>query len=318
MTVEALAANDSEVLEVVTPAAGYSAGEVIQMPDGRAGVVEGLVALISGDPAGIRVRGRVTVAKTSGVVVLRGAPLYWDRSANTATPLQALTGGDFFLGVADDDAASTDATVGVDLNVPPVYTIDALRDASTTAYAATHESLSMAPGKAELKFTTATEAQKVDILSDRSWPITVPFIVEGRFNVIDNGDHAAFDFNIGVASATHASDCDSIAESCFLHIDGNALDIYTESDDGTTEVAADDTDVNFAEGTAVDFAIDARDLTDIQIYINGVLVNGSTVHKLDAATGPLKLLAHLEKSSDDSPGQVNIEKLAVRLMDVAN
>ena len=162
-------------------------------------------------------------------------------------------------------------------------------------------------------FGTTAEAQKVDLLSTRGFAVESNWIVDGVVNVITNGDAAAVDFNIGVANATHATDADSITESCFLHIDGAAVDIFAESDDGTTEVAATDTTVNFTAGTQFYFIIDGRDTADIQIYINGVLMLPSSVFKLNAATGPLKLLAHLEKSSDDSPGTFSIDRFRVRI-----
>ena len=39
---------------------------------------------------------------------------------------------------------------------------------------------------------------------------------------------------------------------------------------------------------------------------------------LDAATGPLKLLAHMEKSADDTPGDVRVSHMAIRTMDLAS
>jgi hypothetical protein len=59
--------------------------------------------------------------------------------------------------------------------------------------------------------------------------------------------------------------------------------------------------------------IDGRDESDIQIYINGVLVLGGTTLTLSAATGPLKALFHLEKTANDSPGVVQLDQLKVRI-----
>jgi hypothetical protein len=63
--------------------------------------------------------------------------------------------------------------------------------------------------------------------------------------------------------------------------------------------------------------MDCRDLTDIQIYINGVNVLPASVFKLDAATGPLKLLAHLEKTSSADLAEIRIAHLAIRTTDLA-
>ena len=62
--------------------------------------------------------------------------------------------------------------------------------------------------------------------------------------------------------------------------------------------------------------MDARDLTDIQLYVDGVLVLGGSVFKLDAATGPIKALAHLEKTSNDTTADVRVGHMAIRTMDI--
>jgi predicted RecA/RadA family phage recombinase len=316
---EATLYKDADTIDVVTPAAGYASGEVIQLADGRAAVVQGLAARVAGDPAALKTSGQVTLAKTASVVILAGDKVFWDRSAGTATPLRAVAGADFAVGVAVLDAASADTTVVVDLNKQPSYTIDALRDPTDTVLVLTAgtPALTMGPGYAKLAFSATAEAQKVDILSKQSIPVDVPFIVEGRIAVYDIGDEGSIDINVGLANATHASDCDSIAESCFLHLDGTALDIKAESDDGTTEVAATDTTVDAVDDTWFDFRMDCRDLSDIQIYINGVNVLPASVFKLNVATGPLKLLAHIEKGANDTPGEIRISHLAIRATDLA-
>lgn len=307
---------NANTLDVTAPEA-MAAGEVFQLPDGRAGVTAGLAGFASGDPGTLLVAGQFTLAKTASVVVLDGDPLYWDRSANTVTPLKAAAGADFFIGVAVGDAASAGATVVCDLNVAPQYVIDVLRDPADTVLVLTAGSpaVTMGPGYAKITFSATAEAQKADIMSVHSVPVTIPFIVEGRIAIYDIGA-AALDINIGIANGTHATDADSITESCFLHLNGAALSILAESDDGTTEVAATDTTVDAVDDTWLDFRMDCRDLSDIQIYINGVLMLAATVFVLTDATGPLKLLAHLEKTSDTSTADVRISHLAIRTTDV--
>lgn len=314
---EATISADKRSVTVTAPSGGYDAGEVIQLADGRAGFVLGLNAIAAGEAAEIQVAGQVTLDKTSGVVVLKGDELFWDRSADTATPLKAVTGADFPIGVSLQDVASAVTSVVVDLNVKPVYVIDVMRDPADTVIVLTAGTVEMFQGPGYLKatFSATAEAQKVDIMSKQSIPVTVPFIVEGRVAIYDIGDNAALDINIGIANGTHATDADAITESCFLHLDGTALDILAESDDGTTEVAATDTTVDAVDDTFFDFRIDCRDLTDIQIYINGVNVLPASVFKLNAATGPLKLLAHMEKTSDNTTADIRVSHLAIRAMD---
>ena len=320
MTIQATPINDSDCLPLTAEAA-LAAGEVLQLPDGRAAYVGGMRALADGDEAGMQTKGRVTLLKTASVVILKGDQVYWDRSANTATPLKAAAGADFPIGVAVDDAAAADATVDVELNVKPVYIIDVMRDPTDTVLvltAGTDMDFSMGPGYINMYLsTTHAEANKIDVLSKHSVPVTIPFIVEGRMAVYDIGDEASVDINVGIANETHASSADTIGESVFLHLDGTALDIKAESDDGSTEVAATDTVVDAVDDTYFDFRFDCRDLTDIKIYINGVRVLSTSTFKLDAATGPMKLLAHIEKGANDTPGHIRISHLAIRTMDFA-
>jgi len=315
---EAALYKDADTITILAPAA-LASGQVVQLPDGRAGYVMGLKAVAAGDPVEIQVGGQAVVAKTANVEILPGDELRWDRSANTATPLHAIADADFVIGTAVDGAAAADTTVVVVLNKRPVYQIDIFRDRSDSVIVKTAgtPSLTWTPGCATLALSATDEIQKVDVLSAAAIPVGVPFIAEGRVAAFDIGDDAALDFNVGVANGTHASDADEIAESVFFHLDGSALDIKAESDDGTTEVAATDTLVNAVDDTFFDFRIDARDLTDIKLYINGARVLAAKTFKLDKATGPFKLLVHLEKTKNDTPGDFRVTHLAIRTMDVA-
>jgi len=312
--------SDPSFVAVTTPAAGYAVGEVIQLPDGRAGALRGLTARTVGQQAAFSVQGKVTLTKGASLVVLKGAPIYWDRSAGSATPLQAAAGGDFYAGVATDDVAAATLTVTVDLNVQPVYLIDLLRD-PVDSVAVGDAVLKMEGGLAKFSILATSEAEKIDALSVASVPVVsgsaIPFIVEGQMRVFDIGSDNTVDMNVGLANATHATSADTIAESVFLHLD-ETLDINAESDDGTTEVAATDTTVDCVESTYFDFALDCRDLTDIQIYINGVNVLPASVFALGDATGPIKLAVHVEKTTGTAVGELRVSKLALRATDLAS
>lgn len=291
-----------------TAEAAYSGGAVIQLRDGRAGVLPADVA--SGDVGGAITCGIVEVQKTTSMVVLDGQRVYWDHSANKAH-IKPVNDRDFYLGTAYGDAASADASMKVILNGKPTFLVDSSQDAFRTVPVLTAGTPAIAPagGAHVMRFSATAEAQKLDLLSARGFAPGAKAIVEFQFTVVDDGDASAIDFNIGVANATHASDADSITESCFIHLDGNSVNINAESDDGTTEVAATDTTVDLTLGTPVLCVMDLRNLADIQIYLDGVLVLGSSTFKLDAATGPLKLLAHLEKSSDDTTAEYYVDHM---------
>lgn len=297
-----------------TPETALTAGQVMQLPDGRAGVPANDIAA---DALGaVAVKGVFTVAKTDSMVVLKGSRLFWDASANKAHLLHR-NDKDFYIGVAEEDATSSATTVKVALNVEPVYTLS-LKSGFVSAPINT-AGFPFVHGTGEgvnLGFSATAEAQKVDALSHRGMAPSTPAIVEALICVNTNGDAAAVDINVGLANATHATDADSITESLFVHIDGASTNINLESDDGTTEVAATDSTVDFTAGTPFLVQFDLRDNTDIQVYIDGVNVLPSSVFKLNAATGPLKLLAHMEKTADDSPGNVSVLLLGARTLDL--
>lgn len=296
-----------------TADADYSAGAVIQLRDGRAGVVSADVE--SGKVIGVHVTGIFEVAKTTSMVVLIGSRLFWDHSANKVHLLHRAD-RDFYFGAAQADATSAATVVRAALNVKPVASV-ALSQGFASAPINT-AGFPFVHGTGEgvnLGFSATAEAQKVDALSHRGMAPAAIAIVDALVCVNTIGDNAAFDFNCGLASGTHATDADSIAESLFVHLD-NALDILLESDDGTTEVTATDSTVNATAGTPFLVQWDLRDLTDIQVYIDGVNVLPASVFKLNAATGPLKVLAHMEKSSDDSPGNMSVLYLEARTAQV--
>lgn len=278
----------------------YTKGDVIQVPDGRAGVI--LDDCTVGLSVGVDVtRGAIyTVAKTTSMVMLIGSRLFWDHSANKAHLLY-VNDRDFFLGVAVDDGTSAGTTIRVALNVEPVYNA-----ALSHGYASIPIQTAGFPsvggggsGMVNLILQAANEAQKVDALGLRAVSVggLAESIVDCLICVNDNGGATAADASIGIANGTHATDFDSVTESLLVHLDGNDLNINLESDDGTTEVAATDTTIDFVEGTPFLVQFDCRNMSDIQCYVNGVLALTASVFKLNAATGPLKPVAHLEKTA---------------------
>lgn len=303
---------DGEMIDF-TPTAALSAGQVLQLPDGRAAFAP--TAIAAGIKGAVQITGIVEVAKTTSMVMLWGSQLFWDASANKAHLLHG-NDADFPLGACQEDAASAATTVKVALNKGPNYTAT-LSDGFATAPINT-AGFPFVHGTGlgcNLGFSATAEAQKVDALSLRGFAVGTKAIVDALICVNTNGDAAAVDINIGLANATHATDADSITESLFMHVDGASTNINFESDDGTTEVAATDSTVDFTAGTPFLVQWDVRDNTDIQVYVNGVNVLPASVFKLNAATGPLKLLAHMEKTADDSPGNVSIPVLGYRIFE---
>lgn len=306
----------------VTAAAAIAAGEVWQMKDGRAAVYVGQNAAASGDRTNFTTTGQFTFTKTASMVLLDGGRAYWDHSAN-AVHYKKVNDRDFYLGRIVGDAASADTTCVVNLNVNPPADIDMLRDAAlsvaTGTAAAGGFGLPAVYGNARgLSLTATSEAQCVDMLSVDRFAVGANAIAEFVFRLGANGSTSAVDFSLGLANGTSTTDADAITEHVLIHIDGGALDIFAQSKDGTTTVTATDTTVDATAGSAVanrfEVWMDTRDASDVQIYINGALVLGSTVFTLGAATGPIGLLAHLEKTTGTATaGPVYIDRAEARL-----
>lgn len=306
-----------------TPAVALAAGEVFQIGDGRAAYTA--VGIAAGALGAARVAGLVKLTKASGFAALKGGRAYWDHSAN-AVSFKKVNDRDFYLGRFAEDGlvAGTDTECSVILNVDPPYDIDILRDGFASVPTGTQAAGGFGypkklGGATLIELTATSEAQCIDLLSVDRFAIGANAIIEAILRIPVNGSGAAVDFNIGVASGTSTTDADAIAESVFFHIDGGSLDILAESDDSTTEVNATDTTVDATAGAAVanrfEFWIDMRDPADIQLYINGVNVLPATVFTLAAATGPLGLLAHLEKTNGTTTGQFVVDALRARFME---
>lgn len=311
--------NCGEVLDYV-PDADITAGEVIQLRNGMAAVFPTGVDYDTSETGGGIVSGVVRLAKTASIVLPEGVRVFWDHSANTATYVAA-NDRDFYVGFSVADAAAADTYVDVMLNRQPIYAIDVSTQPFTTAVTGTEvvgEAGFSGPkryGSAHRMVLTATsEAQKVDILSDYGFAAGANAFVEAEVSIISgSASGGAQDFNIGVASATHATDADSIAISAFVHLDGNSTNINCECDDGTNETAATDTTLDLTASTPFTIWIDMRDLSSVKYYINGARVLSGTTFSMAAATGTLYLLAHLEKTTGTTVYDAKVNYLRARI-----
>lgn len=300
-----------------------SVREVWQLSDGRAAVYAANVTGASGEKADFKTVNHFTMPKASGFVALSGGRAYWDHSANTVS-YRKVADRDFYLGRFVGDAASGDASCVVNLNADPPYDVDLARDAFKSILAGTPAAGGFGypvrlGGAMVLELTATNEAQKVDALSVDGWAPNANWIAEFLIRVNSDGAGATPDFNVGIASATHATDADSIAEHLLAHLDGNAVDIKLQSKDGSTTVAATDTTIDYTEGSdkgqQFEVWFDARNPADVQCYVNGSLVLGSTAFNLAAAVGPLFLLAHLEKTASTDVYKVAVDAARVRFME---
>lgn len=316
--------NHSSIETRVTLQGALGGGEIWQLADGRAAFYDNNAAASSGDRVYIRTEGQVSCIKTNGVVILDGGCVYWDHSANSAT-FEAVNDRDFYLGTAIGDWAAGDTQMLVNLNVKPAYHSDLSRGWSDDGFisakigtvAVTGCNIFRNGSAHNFVHNSTSEAQKLDLLAVNGFAPGANWIIEGAFRVPSDGAGTVVDVNLGIASATHATDADSIAEHLFIHLDANATPINIQSKDGTTTVTATDTTLDYTEGSAlstrVEFWLDGRNPADIQCYINGVLTLGATTFRLDNAVGPLFLIAHTEKTSAADAYEISVDWLRVRI-----
>jgi len=301
--------------------AAISAKTVFQCPDGLAGIAT--ISGTAGQTVPFERVGVFPVAKATGIVFLPGTRVYWDYSANAAT-FRKQGDRDFYLGTCVGGAASADTEVSVDFNVAPKTDIDLFRDGFASAPTGTQALGGFLPPQSlgtsfQFKLDATEEAQKVDALSVDSFANGANAIVEMIFRVEADGGAGTQDVSIGVANATHATDADSITEAVFVHLNGGDTNIYCESDDGTVEVAATDSTKDYTEGTALtdrqEVWLDMRDMASVKIYHNGVRVLSSTTFNVVAATGPWKLLVHLEKTATTDVYTLLVDRMTARFGD---
>lgn len=317
MTLEAQYVHPHGEFQLTASAARVS-GEVNQLPDGRAGVRLALESTATNDRIAYATEGVFRLAKSTSVNFLPGQEIWWDATNNVATYCLA---GDFFVGICvEEDTTILAATTSVlvDLNKRTFYLIDSRRDGGVTVQTSaglftTAGMPKMQGGDFDMQLIAANEAECVDWLSEKSITKAGDGIFEFEVNIIAAAGSAT-DLSIGIANQTSTTDADAIAESVFLHVDGGSQNIYLESDDGTTEVAATDSTIDWVAGTRIFMQIDTRNPADVQIYINGALMLTSTLFVLTAATGPLKILFHLEKTSSTNTAEVKANARAYRCL----
>lgn len=317
MTAVSTYVQDGESVDY-TPAVAVAAGDIVQISDGRAAYSPDAIA--AAQKGAVSVCGFVTIAKTASIVILDGGRVYFDFSANKAHYMK-VNDQDFYVGRAVGDSIGTATTVVVALNVNPPYDVDMVRDGFLSVPTGTQAVGAFGypkplGGANQISLTATSEAQCIDMLSRDKWAIAANAIAEFVVIIDVNGSDSTVDINFGVGNGTSTTDADAITEHVLFHIDGGATAINAQSKDGTTTVAATDTTKTFTAGTAVanriELWIDTRAPGGVGMYVNGVAVLTSTVFDLSHATGPLGLLAHMEKTTGTATGKLTVDRAGAR------
>ena len=94
-----------------TAVAACAAGDIVCLPDGRAGQV--VDAIAAGALGAVQVEGRIKLTKTVDIALLKGGDAYWDVSAAKVHFRPEAGSVDFFLGTVASDQLAADTEVYV-------------------------------------------------------------------------------------------------------------------------------------------------------------------------------------------------------------
>ena len=304
----------------LTAAAAVSAAELRQLANGRPGYYRGSYGIALGSSASFWTSGQATVPKVTGIVLLDGGPVFWDRSERKVT-YRAIGDRDFPVGTVVGDAASADETCTVNFDLPPAYLIDSRVDAFHSIPVGTQVVGGFGypvrlGGSHLLQLDSQNEAQKIDLFSLAKFSKDSNPIIEIGLRVLSVGSGTTPDFNIGIADATHATNFDSLTQRLAVHLDGNDTSNFLGSTDGTTTVALTDTTTDVTAGYEAsvreEWWLDLRNPADPQIYRNGALMLGASVFNVSASASEFRLIAHLEKTVSTDTFSVAVDWLRVR------
>lgn len=176
-----------------------------------------------------------------------------------------------------------------------------------------------ANGILKFSFDNASEAATATLFYENS-PIDIDDdpIFECILAVYDIGDNAALDIDFGLASDDHATDFESIAAFAAFHLDGNDLSLCAHSDDGTTDTAAVDSDVDLVDDTYYAFKIDASDTSDVKFYYRALgttdwtRICAGTTYNISEYSGTVTPIVMVEKTSDDTTADVRLDRWRVQ------
>lgn len=312
---EASYLQDGNIISFTTVAA-VAAGEVLQVPDGRAGVA--IDAAVAGGLVSCQICGIHKLAKTDLQIYVPGQRLYWDASTSKVTAIPPITAADYFVGCAADDATASATTASVVLNKDWEGSVDQRSATFLVASTLTAGDPRVAQVGAGMRFVldATNEAQMISALSHKAVALDSDWIFLAEV-VIGAAAGTATDISIGVSDSGHASDFQSADSFCTIHIDGNSANILVQSDDGSTDVAPIDSNIDWAANVPFALAIDGRDPADIKLYINGIRETAtSTTLAIAAAASGLKACVHIEKSSSTNTADVTVANMKIITADL--
>ena len=116
---------------------------------------------------------------------------------------------------------------------------------------------------------------------------------------------------IGLASARNNT-LSSIATHAWFRLAGANNNIKVETDDGTTDNDANDTNKDYVDATYYKFRIDCSDTSDIQFYLDDVNVTPETMTLAGASAGTLlQPYIEFQKDSGTTTHAIDIDYISV-------
>lgn len=148
---------------------------------------------------------------------------------------------------------------------------------------------------------TATDAAEAAQILGHEVDVTKGPVLTARFRVdglpLDATGGERLVVGITGTHATAEASLDDVGVHAWFRIEGAALDLLYESDDGTTDDDDNDSGVNLADDTFVEVGIDLTTLGAVVFSVNGTAV-GTT--DMTDATGILRFIACIQR--DDNSG----------------
>ena len=153
--------------------------------------------------------------------------------------------------------------------------------------------------------------------TDDRLPVDKGITFEVDLVLSDKGDNAALDIDFGLGTALTANSeadidhADMVQLACF-HMNGNSDNILAQTDDNTTDVAAEDTTIDNDSTTDVSkkFKIIVRPSGAVEFWIAGVRVLSSWTFAV-LSTALLAAFINMEKTSDNTVAVLTFRNLRV-------
>lgn len=180
-------------------------------------------------------------------------------------------------------------------------TLAYVNDAANGAFTLTHDAQS------EAQNLTLYFADQLVI------PATAKPVFECRMKV--NFAGAAFSADqrivIGLAAARNAT-LDNNAKHAWFRIEGASLNIYKETDDGTTDSDDKDTGIDIVDDTYTTFRIDMSNTSNIGFYVDNVAATGFTMAAAAlASTDLLQPYIEIQRDAGTEAEAVTIDYIMV-------